>query len=114
MKKHWSIAANAILRDNLENTEYLAHNVEELKKLESASKRDTEVGNQCISENQTTKTEEKKDFKIIRIREERQVQEEFQHRMRQAFTYGLKLDANHMPEKMKLLENINRTINNCE
>ena len=51
MKKHWSIAANAILRDNLENTEYLAHNVEELQKLESASKRDTDVGNQCISEN---------------------------------------------------------------
>ena len=36
------------------------------------------------------------------------------HRMRQAFTYGLKLDENHMPEKMKLLESINRTINNCE
>ena len=37
-KKHWFVAANAILRDNLENTEYLAHNVDELRKLESNTK----------------------------------------------------------------------------
>ena len=36
-----------------------------------------DVGSKCIQENQTTKTEKQKDFKIIRIREERQVQEEF-------------------------------------
>ena len=39
-KKRWSIAANAILKDNVENTEYLAHNKEELAVLEKSSKPD--------------------------------------------------------------------------
>ena len=37
MRKHWYIAANTILKDKVENTEYLAHNVEELEKLEQAN-----------------------------------------------------------------------------
>ena len=40
MRKHWLVATNTILRDNVENTEYLAHNVEELEKLELANTSD--------------------------------------------------------------------------
>ena len=39
-KKRWFIAANAILRNNVENTEYLAHNKDELAALERSSKPD--------------------------------------------------------------------------
>ena len=52
-------------------------------------------------------------MKIVRIREERYVQEELEHRVHQAFTYGLKLDANHMPDRDKLRKNLTQTTENC-
>ena len=73
-KKRWFIAANAILRDNVENTEYLAHNKDELALLERSSKPDenSSTPNKDLIADQDDK-EEDKDMKIVRIREERYV-----------------------------------------
>ena len=83
-KKRWSIAANAILKDNVENTEYLAHNKEELAVLEKSSKPDesSSLANKDLIVGQGDEKEEDKDMKIVRIREERYVQEELDHRVR--------------------------------
>ena len=83
-KKRWSIAANAILKDNVENTEYLAHNKEELAVLEKSSKPDesSSLANKDLNVGQGDEKKEDKDMKIVRIREERYVQEELDHRVR--------------------------------
>ena len=83
-KKRWSIAANAILKDNVENTEYLAHNKEELAVLEKSSKPDesSSLANKDLIVGQGDEKEDDKDMKIVRIREERYVQEELDHRVR--------------------------------
>ena len=83
-KKRWFIAANAILRDNVENTEYLAHNKDELAVLEKSSKpnESASLANKDLIVCQGDGKEEDKDMKIVRIREERYVQEELDHRVR--------------------------------
>ena len=76
-KKRWFVVANAILSDNVENTEYLAHNVDELKKLENASETDESIS----QDEDDQEIHKEKDMKIVRIREERYAQEELMHRV---------------------------------
>ena len=45
--------------------------------------------------------------------EEKQMQKEAENRVWQAFTYGLKLNKSHMPDRFKLLEGLNKMVNNC-
>lgn len=103
-KKRWTVVLNAVLKDKIENIEYLAHNKDELKKLENAEETDETISN--LEEGQE---QEDKPMKIIRIREEQYVETELMHRVRQAFTYGLRLDENHMPNRAKLRDNLIRT-----
>ena len=70
-KKRWLVLANAILRDNIENS------VDELKKLENASETDESI----FFDKYDQQINKEKDMKIIRIIGERYAQEEFMHRV---------------------------------
>ena len=69
-KKRWTVVLNAILKDKIENIEYLAHNVDELKKLENPSETEETISN---DEEDQEENQEDEPMKIIRIREEQYV-----------------------------------------
>ena len=53
-------------------------------------------------------------MQIVKLIEEGVLQKEAENRRQQAFTFGLKLDKNGMPDRFKLLDNLNRVVDNCE
>ena len=58
-----------------------------------------------------TTNKKESELKIIRLMDELEMQREAENRVYQAFTYGLKLDKQHMPDRFKLFDSLNKLVN---
>ena len=60
----------------------------------------------------SNKKQKKIKSKFVRLLDEMHMQKEQDTRIKQAFTFGLKLNKNRLPDRLKLFESLNKIVKN--
>ena len=110
----WEVMANAVLKNDIKDEQMQLAGVDCVGKetmLDGISKRSSSGS---VPSRSSEKKKKKIKAKFVRLLDEMHMQKEHDKRIKQAFTFGLKLNKDRLPDRLKLFESLNKIVKNHE